>query len=127
MGGVIAPAQFTTAPQLQASTGAAGFALQNGTPTILSWTAPNDGQLHRATLIAGQHVTSAETGGAVNLNTFLPDGTAVNPSIFPGGGGTGGTGATTDRIVQAGSTVSLVQSSALTAGAATVWAELWGV
>lgn len=110
-----------------ASTGVTGYTLVNGTGTILTWTAPNDGALHRVVLITGQHVTVAETGGQISLNTTLPDGTAVNPTVFAGGSGTGGSGFTTSRNIQANSTVTLTQSSALTVGAAVLWAEIWAL
>jgi hypothetical protein len=115
-------------PGLVASTGIAGFNLQNATPGILTWNVPNDGALHRFMLTAIQHVTVAETGGAVTFSFTAPDGTAVNGvSAFAGGGGTGISAATTDRLVQAGTTVTLVQASALTAGAAILWAQIWGI
>jgi hypothetical protein len=111
--------------QMVASTGPNGFVLQNGTPNILSWTAPADSNMHRITLIAGLHVSSPETGGAVTLMTNLPDGAVVNPVVFAGGAGNSGIGFTTDRLVQASSTVLLQQTSALTAGSAVLWAQLW--
>lgn len=113
--------------QLQATTGVNGFALINGTPTILSWTAPNDGQVHRVWLIAQENVTSPETGGQVNLNFRDLQGNAQSRQAIPGGAGNGFTGGFTPMafLVQAGQTVSAVQGTALTAGAATVWAELW--
>lgn len=110
---------------LQAATPVAGFALQNATPTIISWTAPNDGNQHRILVISSQHVTVAETGGKIQLNCSLPDGSAAIPPLF---GGTSGTGLSVNNIgviVEAGATVTITQNTALTAGAATVWAEIW--
>lgn len=113
-----------------AATPLAGFALQNGTPTIISWTAPNDGKLHRFLLSATQHVTSAQTGGGVNVTYTAPDGSAGTLFPFGAGNGVGVSGplaASQGPVeVEAGSTVTVVQGGALTAGAATVWAELWG-
>jgi hypothetical protein len=121
------PSAFGAGSQKVADTGPAGFALQNGTPAIpVSWTAPNDGQVHRATIICGLHITSPETGGAVQANTTLPDGTAANPQLFAGGGAAGVFAVSADRLVQAGSTVTLTQTSALSAGAALLWAQIWG-
>lgn len=123
---------FAVAPVVGqlAATPAAGFALQNATPTVLSWTAPNDGQLHRVLFNLAMHVTSAQTGGAVQIVTVLPDGTSETNTAFAG---TLGTGAQKPANiangffpVQAGSTVQVNQSSAQTAGAALLWAELWG-
>jgi len=113
----------------RAATPVAGFAKQNGTPTIISWTVPNDGQLHRVMLFASADVTSAETGGQVSLNVVYPDGAAPPWTVFSGNQGTGtdfSQHANIAFIVGAGSTVTLTQTSALTGGATTVWAELWG-
>jgi hypothetical protein len=116
------------APALVASTGVNGFALQNGTPNILSWVAPNDGQAHRVTVVAELRVTSAETGGQVNLSGTLPDGTAFSFAVENGGQGGGQFRSQfTDMLVQAGSTTTLAQNSALTVGAAVLWAELWAL
>ena len=118
---------YLHAPRLQATTGPAGFALQNGTPTVISWTAPNDGQLHRALFFGSMHVTAAETGGQVNFSYTLPDGTANGVTAAAGGAGTGPQNVFFYTVVvQAGSTVSVVQATALTLGAAVLWAEIWG-
>jgi hypothetical protein len=115
-----------------AGTGIAGFALQNGTPTILSWTAPNDGLLHRVTLFGLIHVTSLETGGQVSMQYFGPFGgaTAHTSTILAAGlaADTGGQAANFFNVpVGPGTTVTVAQTSALTAGAATLWAELWAL
>lgn len=127
-----APAALATLGGLgmQASTGVAGFALQNATPTILSWTAPNDGQLHRGILFVSLFVSSAATGGQVNLTWTQPGGNVFNPAVFAASQGSGGhlpTGGTAGFNVAAGSAVTLNQATALTAGAATLWAEIWGL
>jgi hypothetical protein len=65
----------------------------------------------------------------VRLAITTPDGfTAGTVTIYSGASGTGvpAIQQPSQVIVAAGSTVTLQQSSALTAGAATVWAELWG-
>lgn len=114
---------------LQATTGVAGFALQNGTPTIASWTAPNDGQLHRAMFFASLVISSGETGGAINVGFTAPDGTVVAWGIFAAGQAAG-YGYTQSPIVpavvKAGTTVTISQGSPLTAGAAKLYAEIWG-
>jgi hypothetical protein len=120
---------FAVAPimGLLATTGEAGFALQNATPTILTWTAPSDGQLHRVFVIGNAHVTSAETGGGVQLSFNLPDGLAATSQILNSGLAAGNqNGNFQTKTVGPGSTVSVSQSSALTAGAATFWGEIWG-
>jgi len=111
-----------------ASTGDAGFALQNGTPTIITWTAPNDGQLHRVQLFIMEDVTLALTGGQCTLHVVLPDGSAYVINVCASGAALGAhanSGGQPLYLVQPGSTVYVAQSSAVTAGAATVWAEFW--
>jgi hypothetical protein len=121
---------FATTPALGLlqTTGVNGFTLQNGTPNIFSWTAPNDGNLHRIVLLTNLHVTSAETGGAISLNNLIsPDGGNHSPGIYAGGAASGVLNQVTNSyFVQAGSIVTLAQTSALTVGAAVLWAELWG-
>lgn len=114
-------------PELVGDVGPAGFALQNATPTVLSWTAPNDGKDHLLIVVAALHVTSAETGGQVSVNTTLPDGSGLNSgAFFAAGLGTGTNANSAMRIVQAGSTSTLTQSSALTAGASLLFAQIYG-
>ena len=115
-----------------ASTGPAGFALQNATPNILTWTAPNDGLLHWVVVMTYLRVTSAETGGQVNLSWTDPGGNGTATGLVNGGKGTGATGTdspnwSVNAAVQAGTTITLLQATALTAGAATIWAELWAM
>ena len=117
--------QYANQLALQWETTDAGYTLVNSTGTILSWTAPNDGNLHTVHLVSALHVTSPQTGGQITMDTMLPDGTAVNPTAYAGGAGTGAAQFATDRIVEPGSTTSLVQSTALSVGAAVLWAQLW--
>lgn len=72
-----------------ADTGTAGFALQNSTPHILSWTAPADGRLHMVTCAAYGYVSAAETGGEVRLHATTPEGPAIIVVVFGGNSGTG--------------------------------------
>jgi hypothetical protein len=130
-GGVLAGSfpnpSFASPPlQRQAGTVAAGFALQNATPNILTWTAPNDGQIHRFFLIGALEVTSAQTGGGVGVTFTLPDGSAASPTWVAGNNAAGITFPNfRSGLVQAGTTVTLLQSSAQTLGAAVVHAEIW--
>ena len=114
-------------PVLVAETPAAGVALQNGTPVFLSWTAPNDGNLHEFELVASLQVTSGETGGAVGLSFTFPGGAAATPNVFAAGLGAGTVNSSVagKRLVAPGTTVTLAQTSALTAGAAQLMAQLW--
>jgi hypothetical protein len=112
----------------QASTGASGYTLVNGTGNIITWTAPNDGALHRVLLMFTLHITSTETGGQVSVTLTTPDGGAATfANAISAGGGTTGTftPGTNGYFVQAGTTLTVKQNTALTAGAAVLWAELW--
>jgi len=114
--------------KLQASTGLAGFALQNATPNILAWNVPNDGALHRILVMTTVHCTSAETGGQINATGNLPDGAAFNSQIVAGGLTLGSiTRGIQYFTLQPGTVFTLLQQSALTAGTAMLWAELWGL
>jgi len=125
-------AAFGQINALLATTGASGFALQNGTPNVLTWTAPNDGNMHRVLVMAVLHCTSTETGGAVSLTFTLPDGTSGSKAIFAANNTTGAIGVPTSQngpafmLIEANTTIALVQTSALTGGAAVVFAEFWG-
>jgi hypothetical protein len=115
--------------RLLATTGINGFALQNGTPNILTWQPPNDGNMHRLLLVVSMQVTSAETGGAISVNYALPNGNAAGHTLFSAGQAVGNplpAQILTAQTIGGMSPVTLAQSSALTAGAATLWAEIWG-
>jgi hypothetical protein len=115
-----------------AKTPAAGTALVNGTPTILSWTAPNDGQLHYFSLALCLNRTLATTGGAVGL-TFTVAGSAKAAALFNGTAGAGvdysgdSPAFNLPLPCDPGTTVSIVQTSALTAGAAAFVGAILGV
>lgn len=107
--------------------GAAGTALQNGTPTFLTWNVPNDGNIHQFTVSSFLSVATAETGGAVLCNYTGPGGNATNFTVQPGAQAAGINATSNTRIAQPGTTVTVAQNTALTAGAATIWAQIWGV
>lgn len=111
---------------LQAATPVAGVALINGTQNIITWTAPNDGLLHRVLVFINASVTVSETGGACGTSITSPDGTTHVPGTL-GGGSTAGSlpNVTQSLFVKAGTTVTVQQTSALTAGTAVVWADIW--
>ena len=117
--------------KLLAATPAAGFALQNGTPNILTWTAPADGKLHRVFLWAMKVVSSAETGGAIGYQWTTPDGSHFSNYGIDVGGNAAGFATQYAQpwnlMVESGSTITLNQTSALTAGASIEWAEFWGM
>jgi hypothetical protein len=58
----------------------------------------------------------------------MPDGVGGGPALMNGNQGAGFNYAYSSAafIIKAGSTVTIQQSVALTAGAATLWAEIWG-
>lgn len=114
---------------LQASTGAAGYALVNGTGNIITWTAPNDGNMHRVLLMWTFHIISAETGGELGAALTTPDGGSVSfPAQISAGGASGGNFGvgTQGYFIEANTTIAVKQNTALTSGVATLWAELWG-
>jgi len=108
-----------------ASTGPAGFALQNATPNILTWTAPADGQMHRFMIIEVVHVTALETGGITQVAWTAPDGTATSTQLNAGAHAIGEFSTSQIKLVAPGTTVTYQQSGALTGGAAQAYAEIW--
>lgn len=114
-----------------ASTGTAGYVLVNGTGTILSWTAPNDGQPHAVTLGGTVYISSNMTGGELAVSATDPGGNAFALQANPAGVGAGESAIGLAQAwpavltIAPGSTISLTQYTALTAGAATVYAEMW--
>ena len=127
-GGVISP--FGSGLQLQAATPVAGFALQNATPNILTWTAPADGANHRAEIIGEVAISSGETGGQIQVQFTDPGGTSRTLQLVNGGLGSGVQVASfagnNSFVVKSGTAVNVNQSSALTGGAATAYLEIWG-
>jgi hypothetical protein len=118
----------TTGLNLLAATPEAGYTLVNSTGNIITWTAPNDGNLHRFQIFSALHVTSNETGGTIAVSYTLPDGTTTLPTLFTASQSAGAISPATTflRLMAPGSTVTIEQTSALSAGAAVMWAEIWG-
>lgn len=117
--------------ELQAATPFAGTALINGTATVLTWTTPNDGKLHRFLIYAALLVATTETGGLVQVGWFGPGGATIQQTQLYAAGLAAFTQAYAPNaipgLVAAPNTaVTVAQNSALTAGAATLWAEIWG-
>jgi hypothetical protein len=110
-----------------AATPAAGVPLVNGTPSILTVPVPNDGNKHYYSLAGALGVTSTETGGAVAL-VYTVNGVGqvvtvlaanqAGPATYPI--------TSTPIIADPGTNVVVGQSTALTAGAATLFAEITG-
>lgn len=112
---------------LQAATALAGYTVVNSTGNIITWTAPNDGAMHVAVVPNLLRITSNQTGGQIQLHTNAPDGTA-NVIQFFAGGGTAGLSRQGNLVtlVQPGTAVTLSQDTAMSAGAAVLWAQIWG-
>lgn len=116
---------FTTQLFIAASTPAAGYTVINGTGPIpgLTWTAPTDGQQHRVLLIASLSVATTEVGGQMRMAVTLPNGSTFNQN-FLNSQVAGNYSVSFTAQVQAGSTVTVSQNTALTGGAAVLWADL---
>lgn len=113
----------------QAATALSGYTLVNGTGDVISWTVPDDGQIHRAVIFAGEVVGSAMSGGQVNAEWTDPTGAPQAWGVLPATGSPGwnySISPTPNLLVAPGTAVTVRQGTALTAGAATVWAEIWG-
>jgi hypothetical protein len=112
-----------------ATTGPGGFTLQDATPDIFTWTAPDDGNLHAVALYGEKYVSSTETGGEIGL-TFTIGGQTGTVDPWGGGGAEGirpnGTVGALNIVVDPGSTVTLAQATALTGGASVLYALLYG-
>jgi hypothetical protein len=114
-------------PRTPSAVASGSVALINGTQTIVSYNVPNDGKQHAINLQAFQSVTVAETGGAVSISVTTGGNTFSPISLFPGGGATGPTRTNFQLAADPGTTVTVTQSSALTAGAAVVSVWLYDI
>jgi hypothetical protein len=115
---------------LQAATSASGYPLTNGTGNIISWTAPNDGALHPVWIPAFLVVATLEVGGQILLSFTDPGGSARTQNYFSAGlaGGFYGPSSTQapGLFIKANTTITVSQNTALTSGASTLWAQIWG-
>jgi len=125
--GYVLASSATAAGQLQkvADTGTAGYTLVNGTGNILSWTAPNDGQQHAVLVICKLKVTSDETGGLIGVNHTGPDGTGRTTNVVAQQLAGYFTNTPVPFLIAPNTTITLQQTSALTAGASVLYAQLW--
>ena len=118
---------FGTGWQAQAQTTDAGTPLVNGTGTIISWTTPNDGKQHPFMVVGQVNVTSAETGGQIQVTYTPPNGATRTAQLTPGGSGLGvAVFAFVANVAAPGTTITVAQSTALTAGAAVANAAIIG-
>ena len=105
-----------------ATTGAAGYVLVNGTGTIISVTAPNDGNLHLCIVSGLLHITTIIVGGQI---VYGVPGDYTN-TLLAGSEGTGWVAAGGVAItMQPGTTLNMVQNTAVSSGAAVLYASLW--
>lgn len=117
----------SSGPSLVASTEPTGFALQDATPAILTWTTPNDGNLHSVVLTLSLIVSSAQTGGVVQVH-FTIGGQSASLQLYNGGLGTGYHAPSLNYMpftADPNTTVTLEQTTAQTAGAAALYAQIW--
>lgn len=110
---------------LAATPNPAGQALVNGTPTLLSWTAPNDGLIHRVLGIFSLVVTVLEVGGQILL-AWTFDGQALTSQLAAGGSTANVVQLTFGKFIDPGTVISVNQNTALTAGTAVANIELYG-
>ncbi len=100
--------------------GVAGFELQNGTPNILTWTAPADGKSHLVIVVVSNENqgAAAAVGGAIGWTATNPGGgTTAAVQLLAGNPAAGGSHHQIDAaIVGSGTTVTIAQNSALTNG-----------
>lgn len=62
-----------------------GYTLAGSTGTVLSWTVPDDGEIHVVEVMLYEVVTSALTGGAVSPPAGGPSDTAQTITVLPAG------------------------------------------
>lgn len=119
---------LATVPTLVATTGIVGFNLAATSGDIITWTAPNDGNMHRVMTIVEMHVTSALTGGQVQAVHNPPDGGSYNAQIIAANSAAGYHNISNPvYLVAPGGTFAVHQGSGVSAGAGVVWAEIWAL
>lgn len=107
-----------------AATGGGGFPLQDGTPVILAWTAPSDGETHSFLIQFRMRNTRQQAGGKVQF-TFGDSDQAINlnSGSEPGIDHENETGNT--WLAMPGEVITVQQVEPLTAGDGTVYCEIW--
>jgi hypothetical protein len=96
----------------------------NGALTLLTWTAPNDGELHPVIIRGKIVVTVNQTGGGTTITWTGGSNAWIGESLAIGtyqGTGYNATGVE----LGPGETVTVEQTAAQTAGTATFYGELW--
>ena len=104
-------------PGLNLVASALNLDLGNSTPTLISYTVPADGNGHPFEVVGSFYSAAATTGGEVDIK-FTQAGVAQSESIML----TGNTGLSGQSpfcgVADSGTTITVVQSTALTAGSA---------
>jgi hypothetical protein len=102
-------------------------ALVNGTQDIVTWTAPNDGNLHSVIFTYRENCTANETGGQIYVMVYDSANNVVCGSQVSGGGTFSGQyiRSTEAPAIRPGERVALYQYTPVSAGAMTIYAELW--
>lgn len=108
-----------------ARTSAAGFALQNGTPNIVTLNTPSDGNMHAYDVAAALNVTVLEVGGAVTL-TWHAGGQAYAVIMFASALAVGTYTFSQNIVADPNTAVTITQTAALTSGAASAVAAIAG-
>jgi hypothetical protein len=119
---------WTPALNQVATTGLTGYALINGTGNItgLSWTAPNDGALHRVMLVGAVVASGSPAGGAIVVSSTDPSDTARAAQAAFSAPSSGYNFPTEGfYLIYPNTTFQVKQNSALTAGSATLYCDLW--
>jgi hypothetical protein len=117
---------FSSGLSILATTGPSGIPLINGTPNMLTWTSPNDGAMHRVMVFGEKLITALETGGQVNLVFTDMGGTQRTRNLATGGQAAGIFPVNFNAVTVQPNTQVIISQAALTAGASTLFAEIWG-
>lgn len=111
------------APGPPPATSATGVALINGTQTILSTTVPNDGHPHIAWVSTTKAVTTALTGGQTAIKATEAPALAYSLLTTATAVGTAHSVASA-LLVAPNTTITVTQTTAMTAGAAKLYARI---
>jgi len=107
-------------PELQVTNEPGGLALVNGTPTIATYTTPNDGHFHTVFVNASLVVTTTEVGGAINV---VVGGTTI--ALFAAAQTGPATYVNGVVLLVPPNTAVNVNQTALTAGASSLVCDIW--
>lgn len=95
----------------------------NGTQTFASYLTPNDGKVHRISIVVLRNVTSLETGGATGWSGVLGGQALTNIADLSGNASAGLTVSRVEVAADPNTLVTYQQINALTGGASTI--QVW--